>query len=294
MVQDDAEILPKLYWKSSSNVEFPSPRETDATPFIGTEEFFHEDYEIMDVERCLNVAIMEWVLVPTRESGSGDIHRLQLVGLGYISWAPKLLGDMDFIGGINSYQFQGTQKSIIRLKNQRIQGKSTTSISRQHDSSVVREEFWRDNITVTTRNFERNLEALYKNEYQTAGDLFNIKIEFRGFPKQADCSDKNFTLHGNFLKAELTSRESLRDSFFIPTKKESEDPLQLVPERQCSSTVNITADNTTGKNGNSRPRKRKVPALEQQAQEKYGLESRWSFLETQGLGNYAIDCILSN
>ncbi|OLY79235.1 hypothetical protein AYI68_g6695 [Smittium mucronatum] len=254
-------------------------------------------YEIMDVNRCPNEAgspesivleespkRMKWALIHTIEFGYGDIHRLH-----------------------------------IRLKTQRSQGKSSTIILRQNDNSIVREEVWGDNITQTTRNFGRNLEELSKNEYQTASDLCPIIIESSGCFNQTDCSDRMVTVQYNFFEAELAARAPRRGSVCIPTEKEGEDLLQLVPGRQCSrpertslklvrmdqpillptleldipggsktaqgadnndfshpnvevcimfpqpnSTVNITSDNTTSNNGNSRPRKRKFPALKQQ------------------------------
>ncbi|OLY79809.1 hypothetical protein AYI68_g6109, partial [Smittium mucronatum] len=210
-------------------------------------KLMNAEYEIMEVNRCPNGAgslesifledspkRMEWALIPTRESGVGDIHRLQRLGLGDSSRTPKLLGDMDLIRGINAYQCQGAQDSIIRLKTQRIQGKSNTSILRQQYNSIVREEVWGDNITQTTRNFGRNLEALSGNEYQIASDLCPISIESSGCHKQADCSDRIFTVYGSFLEAELTERAPRRGSVCIPTEKEGEDLLHLVPGRQFS------------------------------------------------------------
>ncbi|OLY80345.1 hypothetical protein AYI68_g5559 [Smittium mucronatum] len=79
---------------------------------------------------------------------------------------------MEFTGGINVYQLQGTKDSIIRRKAQRSQGKSSSSILRQHENSIVSEEVWKYKITQTTKNFGRNLEALSGNEYQTTSDLF--------------------------------------------------------------------------------------------------------------------------
>ncbi|OLY81690.1 hypothetical protein AYI68_g4199 [Smittium mucronatum] len=124
---------------------------------------------------------------------------------------------MDFIRGINAYQCQGIQDSIISLRTQRGQGKSSTSILRYQDNYIVREEVWGDNITQTTRNFGRNLEALSGNEYQTASDLCPISIKSSGCPKQADCSYRMFTVYGNFLEAELTSGAPRSGSVCIPT-----------------------------------------------------------------------------
>ncbi|OLY83547.1 hypothetical protein AYI68_g2309 [Smittium mucronatum] len=60
-----------------------------------------------------------------------------------------------------------------------------------------------------------------------------------------------------------------------------------------SKTAQVADNNDFRKDGNFKLRKRKVPAFEQQAPKIDGLEIQRSFLKTQGLGNYAIDCILS-
>ncbi|OMJ26612.1 hypothetical protein AYI70_g39 [Smittium culicis] len=51
---------------------------------------------------------------------------------------------------------------------------------------------------------------------------------------------------------------------------------------------------TASNNSSARSQKRKVSALGKQALELDGLEDQRRFLETQGLGTYAVDCILSN
>ncbi|PWA01876.1 hypothetical protein BB558_001992 [Smittium angustum] len=58
--------------------------------------------------------------------------------------------------------------------------------------------------------------------------------------------------------------------------------------------ISVTAVATTSHNSDSGPKKRKVSALGKQALALDGMEDQRRFLETQGLGNYAIDCILSN
>ncbi|OMJ11270.1 hypothetical protein AYI70_g9836 [Smittium culicis] len=51
---------------------------------------------------------------------------------------------------------------------------------------------------------------------------------------------------------------------------------------------------TASNNSSARSQKRKVSALGKQALELDGVEDQRRFLETQGLGTYAVDCILSN
>ncbi|OMJ13160.1 hypothetical protein AYI69_g9109, partial [Smittium culicis] len=58
--------------------------------------------------------------------------------------------------------------------------------------------------------------------------------------------------------------------------------------------VDMPTDSTASNDGHPGPGKRKIPALDQQTLEINGLEDQRSFLQAQGLGTHAVDCILSN
>ncbi|OLY82303.1 hypothetical protein AYI68_g3578 [Smittium mucronatum] len=100
-----------------------------------------------------------------------------------------------------------------------------------------------------------------------------------------------FAVHGNFHEAEITTRASRHGSVFITIERQSEDLLQADKNdfghsnveysdmiNKPNSTVNITTDNTTCKNGNTRSSKCKVPTLEKKELEIDGLEIQCSFL----------------
>ncbi|OMJ18479.1 hypothetical protein AYI70_g5334 [Smittium culicis] len=63
---------------------------------------------------------------------------------------------------------------------------------------------------------------------------------------------------------------------------------------RCDVSLCVPTFTTASNNSSARSQKRKVSAHGKQALELDGLEDQRRFLETQGLGTYAVDCILLN
>ncbi|OMJ18003.1 hypothetical protein AYI70_g5622 [Smittium culicis] len=59
-------------------------------------------------------------------------------------------------------------------------------------------------------------------------------------------------------------------------------------------TISLTTATTTGNNRNTKPKKQKITAIEQQELVSYGVENQRSFLKTQGLSDSTINIIVSS
>ncbi|OMJ22851.1 hypothetical protein AYI69_g5239, partial [Smittium culicis] len=245
-----------------------------------------------------------------------------------------LLGNMVPLRGVDAHQRQGAENSSVCTKTQEREGQISPCLLRQHDDSSIREEVWGHHITQTSGNIRGNLGTLPEDEHQAPGNLRTFSFEPRRRPEQTDCTNRMVVIPRDIRNTERTSWSPRRGSVCFPPEQEGGSLLQLVPGPQgCGSELtgahNSTgsSENTQGENnydprnsfvdishlvsgsegivdmptvstanndGHPGPGKRKIPALDQKTLEINGLEDQRSFLQAQGLGTHAVDCILSN
>ncbi|OMJ08239.1 hypothetical protein AYI70_g11672 [Smittium culicis] len=172
-----------------------------------------------------------------------------------------------------------------------------------------------------------DLESLSGNEYQTSGRLCTAGAQSRRCAENTDCANRMFSITRGIQNTEFGLWSTRSRPVCIPPEQEGGSLLQLVPRHlvirpECTvqkvpkrtitnnsgdtdvevcylvsgniSPINLAAGPSASNDDHTGSKKRKVAALGKQALALDGLEDQRRFLESQGLGTYAVDCILSN
>ncbi|OMJ26447.1 hypothetical protein AYI70_g157 [Smittium culicis] len=326
----DVEISHELYYEIPINVDYTAAGSPYGSSTSRTKESITVYFEIMNIdshteETCHSEPIvleeqtdfMEQALILARDARIGNLHRFQRYSLGNSGAIPNVLRNMKSKRGENSHKRQGITHSTVRHQTQECDRSISVSLFRKHKHTCVRKEIRRNNFLQTTQDSKTDLESLSGNEYQTSGHQCTVGAQFRRCAEQTDCANRMVSNTGGIQSTEFglwsTRRRPVpRHQVIRPEYTDIElvrvqQPIQLpimepgLPSSSESPTrtinnnsgdtneevcylvsgpivpVNLTAGPSSSNDNHSGSKKRKR-----------------RFLESQGLGTYAVDWLLSN
>ncbi|OMJ13287.1 hypothetical protein AYI70_g8597 [Smittium culicis] len=298
--------------ESSINIGRSTSWKADATTTTRAQKPSSVNIEFMDIDSNFDETsnpepvlleesanVMERSLVIFRDAGNGDIYRFQGLSLGNSSGPPLLLWNMEPQGSKTSYQHKRTVDSAVCTEAQECSGKISVGLLRQHNHTRICQEIWGHNLTRITGINREDLVPLPQDQHSSTGNIRSIRIKPSGRAQQTDIANRPQmdqvqqsvllpTLeHGITGNPEGPPRESHND-----TSDSNMEIRNLVP--RTDGAIDFTATASPSNNSGPRSEKRKVAALGKQELELDGLEDQRRFFETQGLGTYAIDFIVSS
>ncbi|OMJ24912.1 hypothetical protein AYI70_g1269 [Smittium culicis] len=273
--------------------------------------------------------VMEQALILDRDARIGNFHGFQRHSLGNSCGIPHVLRIMESKRGKNAHKRQGTAHSILRPQTQECGRSISVGLFRQHNHTCLRKEIWRNNFPRTSQDSRKDLESLSGNKYQTSGHLCTVGSQSRRCAEQTDCANRMVSITGGIQNTGFGLWSTRRRPVCIPHEQEGGSLLQLVPRHpvirpECTgpqlkvptrtitnnsgdtnvevcylvsrtiSPVNLTAGLSASNDDHTVSKKSKVAALGKQASILDGLEDQRRFLESQGVGTYYVDCVLSN
>ncbi|OMJ22129.1 hypothetical protein AYI70_g3061 [Smittium culicis] len=313
---DDIEMSSELYWESSSNVNRSPAWPPNASTTPGAQEILPVDIENMDFDSETDesshpepIILEEPAEIMERV---GDCGRLS-----------NILRIIDTIRGEDVHKRQGTDYGFVCTQAKECDRTDVVSLLGQHNHAILSKEIRRNDFTRTARNSRENLVTLLEDQYSSSSDLCPISTQSSRCSEQTDSSNRMVSASGDIRNSKLLAWPTRCGSISLPDEQEDRAILQLV-HRQPSSGAELTSvqmdgvqqslcvptlesdcanraegaqgtnnDDFSYANARARSQKRKVSALGKQALELDGLEDQRRFLETQGLGTYAVDCTLS-
>ncbi|OMJ22772.1 hypothetical protein AYI70_g2657 [Smittium culicis] len=298
---DDPEEFGELHWESSINVSRSTFWKVDATPTTRAQKPSSVNIEFMDIDSNFDETsnpepvllkesanIMEKSLVLARDAGNGDFYRSQRLSLGNSSGPPLLLWNMEPQGSKTSYQDEGTVDSAVCTESQDFSRKISVGLLRKQNHTLLCQEIRGHNLTRITGINREDLVPLPQDQHSPTGDILDAELALSATRRRPICifpeQETRPLLHTGSPEGPL--RESHND-----TSDSNVEIRNLVP--RPDGAFDFTATASPSNNSGPRSEKRKVAALGKQALDLDGLEDQWRFLETQGLGTYAIVFIVS-
>ncbi|OMJ24284.1 hypothetical protein AYI70_g1678 [Smittium culicis] len=323
---DDPEEFGELHWENSINVGRSTSWKADATQTTRAQKLSSVNIKFMDIDSNFNEAsnpepvlleesanIMERSLVLARDAGNGDFYRLQRLSLANSSRTPFLLRDMEPQGSKTPYQHEGTVDSSVCTEAQDFSRKTSVGLLRQHNHTRLCQEIRGHKLPGITGINREDLVPL-------------------GRAQQTDSANRMVYISGDILDAELALWATRRRPVCIVPEQETRSLLQLVSGQQSTGTErselrmnqaqqsvllptlepditgnpegppreshnNISDSNVEIRNLVPRPDGAidftATASPSNKTLELDVLEDQQRFLETQGLGTYAIDFIVS-
>ncbi|PVU93176.1 hypothetical protein BB561_003430 [Smittium simulii] len=270
---DNIAVPRKFYWKGSSYASGSSFGTTYDTPFTRAKELLSKKLqsflpEILDVEVFANASNKACGIVVGSRFYSG-------------LWIPS--------------------ETLMHINAKKI---LTVLSAIQHKKIVAHSVLVYSNNIITlayVRKFGYNLETLYKNKYQAPGNISAVNFEPCGRSKQTE--------HVCFSPEQ---KIKVGQPILLPTLKPNIASNPKITQREYNhdtgysnveignmifgsvNSVNFLAVIASSNNSCSRSQKRKVPNIEQKTSALDDMGNQRRFLQTQDLGTYAVDFILSN
>ncbi|OMJ12721.1 hypothetical protein AYI70_g8944, partial [Smittium culicis] len=265
--------------------------------------------------------VMERSLILARDAGNGDFYRRQRLSLANSSRRPLLLRDMEPQGSKTPYQHEETVDSAVCTESQDCSRKICVGLLRQHNHNRQCQEI-RGNIRdIRIKPSGRTQQTDSANiMVYISGDILDAELALWATRRRPVCivpEQETRSLLQLVSGQQSTGTErseprmdQVQQSVLLPTlepditgnpegpPRESHNDTSdsnveirnLVP--RPDGAIDFTATASPSNNSGPRSEKRKVAALGKQALELDGLEDQRRFLETQGLGTYAIDFIV--
>ncbi|PVU91551.1 hypothetical protein BB561_004345 [Smittium simulii] len=312
---DDIEMSSEFHWEGSVHGDLSAPStRTQGSVLI--------EVKIMDINSAI---------VSARDSRNKSLHGCQKHSLRYSSGISQLLRIMESFRNADAHQCQVAADCIIRSLPQEDSGSLSVGLLRQNNKPSLCKEVWRYYVSQTSGIIRNNVvkpggrpeQADYSNRMVSIPrDIYESDLSTRPsqcrpvcfLPEQEGGHILQLVLGPQSRRTECTDTQLVRveQPILLPTLKlnlsGNSESTQGENNHDAgysdveisnmvsgsSGSLGVPTAITSSNNDYSRPQKRKVSAIKQQTLVIDGLEDQRRFLETQGLGTYAVDFILSN
>ncbi|OMJ15863.1 hypothetical protein AYI70_g6974, partial [Smittium culicis] len=243
---DHREVISEFYRESTGNISGPVAWTINFTKTLRTEKHRTLDNEILDICSYAHGASdsefeilqgatdqMEWPVIHTRETRTGNIYRFQPQSMGCscgFKFSPR---NMEYKGGIDAYQCQRAPNDFICTASERSYRQINPNIFGQYKNTGIREEIWRYYFDQIIRNRRANMDTLPQNQHSPPSNVRTFSIEPCRRTEQVNSTNGMVSVGPNIRHTELTIRSSRRRPIRFQIEQEAENLLQLVPRHQC-------------------------------------------------------------